>query len=544
MNAVMRKLASGQPGAAPSALNRALFGRSSRDAGTYLRTSTYFQARSQYHIDMNIGQAPAEVSRHKCLIYDGHPADQLPVVIPLLMDGLQENWRCLYLGSPDVVRMVSDALSARGVNIAREIERGALLFSSDRGYLDNGGFDPRAMVDHLCELIDDAVQDGFRGLCATGDIKWELGHDSNFDRLLEYEALLDQVFRDKPLRGICQYHRDVLPAPALRQALITHQSLYIGGAFNRDNLFYIPPELLLDSRDNEDSSSSKQGEWMCQQILRVLNAEEARDKALSALKESEAQQRRLAEQLAEMNRDLERRVAERTSELQLTNQHLEAFSYSVSHDLRSPLGAIIGSCELLEHQCGKSLSEQARKHLERVGSSAWRMRDLIEGLLTLARVARADLERAPIDLTALAGEVAQEIRDAEPRRSAEFVIQSGMRATGDGVLLRAALANLLGNAWKFTSKRADARIELGATKGERREIIFFVKDNGAGFEMKSADKLFSAFQRLHKQDDFPGTGVGLATVQRIIAKHGGRVWAEGVPGQGATFFFTIPNAGS
>jgi signal transduction histidine kinase len=493
-------------------------------------------------MNMGIGVAPAGVSRHKCLIYDGHPSEQLPVVIPLLLDGLQDNWRCLYLGSPDMVRMVSDALTARRVDTAYEMERGALLFSSDRGYLDGGTFDPRAMVDDLCALIDAAVRDGFQGLCATGDMRWELGADSNFDRLLEYEALLEQVFRDKPLRGICQYHRDVIPAQAVRQALVTHQSVYIGQTLNRDNLFYIPPELLLVHHEGEDSNGSKQAEWMCQQILRVLTAEEARDKALMALKESEAHQRHLAEQLAEMNRDLERRVAERTAELRLANQHLEAFSYSVSHDLRSPLGAIIGSCELLEQEFGRILGEQGRKHLNRMGSSAWRMRDLIEALLTLARVAKTDLHREPVNLSALAEEVAREIRESEPERSVELLIHRDLRVVGDATLLRGVLANLLGNAWKFTSKRADARIEVGKTREERGETILYVQDNGAGFEMKSAKKLFGVFQRLHSQDEFPGTGVGLATVQRIISKHGGRIWAESQPGQGATFFFTLPSA--
>jgi light-regulated signal transduction histidine kinase (bacteriophytochrome) len=177
-----------------------------------------------------------------------------------------------------------------------------------------------------------------------------------------------------------------------------------------------------------------------------------------------------------------------------------------------------------------------------MGSSAWRMRDLIEGLLTLARVAKTDLQRAPVDLSALAEEVALEIRESEPGRSAEFVIHSGLWAVGDSVLLRAVLANLLGNAWKFTSKRADARIEVGKTREERGETAFFVKDNGAGFDMKSAEKLFGVFQRLHRQDEFPGTGVGLATVQRVIARHGGRIWAESQPRQGATFFFMLPSA--
>jgi light-regulated signal transduction histidine kinase (bacteriophytochrome) len=150
-----------------------------------------------------------------------------------------------------------------------------------------------------------------------------------------------------------------------------------------------------------------------------------------------------------------------------------------------------------------------------------------------------DLTRAPVDLSLLAREVAQEIREAEPEGQVEVVIHTGLRAVGDRVLLRAALANLFGNAWKFTSKRTSARIELGKVRGETGETIFFVKDNGTGFEMKGAEKLFGAFQRLHGQGDFPGTGVGLATVQRIVARHGGQIWAEGHPNQGATLFFTL-----
>ncbi len=488
---------------------------------------------------MHVDSASPEVSRHKCLIYDGDPSVQLPVIVPILVDSLADNWRCLYLGGPDMTRMIDAALTARGVDTAHEAKRGALLISSSRENLGNGSFDPAKLVDHLCVLIDRAVADGYQGLCASGDMRWELGADTNFDLLLEYEARLEKVFRDKPLRGICQYRRDVIPPRALRHALLTHRSIYIGSALNRDNLYYIPPELLLDPRESGDSGGSKQGEWMCQQLLRVLNAEETRDKALDALKESEAHQRRLAVQLAEMNRDLERRVAERTAELRLANQHLEAFSYSVSHDLRSPLGTIIGSCELLESQFGQALGEQGCKYLERLDHSAWRMRDLIEGLLTLARVANTELHRAPVDLSALAAEIASEIREAEPGRTVEFVIHRGLQTDGDSVLLRAVLANLLANAWKFTSKRADARIEVGKKILETRETVFFVKDNGAGFEMKSAERLFSAFQRLHKQDEFPGTGVGLSTVQRIIARHGGRIWAESRPGQGATFFFTL-----
>ena len=470
--------------------------------------------------------APGHVSRHKCLIYDGDPAEQLPVVVPLLKDGLETNWRCLYLGDPAMVRMVDSALAAEAVDTAREAARGALVFSSDRSHLAGGRFDPAAMIDGLRALIDGAVQDGFQGLCATGDMRWELGEDANFDRLLEYEARLEQVFHERPLRGICQYRRDVIPAPAVRDALLAHRSAYIGDVLNRDNLFYIPPELLLETRDA--AQRARQGEWMCRQIMRVLDAERTRDAAQRALEE--------------VNRNLERRVTERTAELEAANRHLEAFAYSVSHDLRAPLRAISGFSDALAEDCAAALGEAGRDHLARVQAGVRRMGELIDAMLALSRVMKVELHRTPLDVSALAEQVAREVRETEPERAAEFVIHLGLRAAADPALVRALLANLIGNAWKFTSRRARARIELGQRGEEGGQPVFFVRDNGAGFDMAHAQKLFGVFQRLHRQDDFPGTGVGLATVQRIVTRHGGRIWAEARPDEGATFCFTLPAA--
>jgi signal transduction histidine kinase len=483
--------------------------------------------------------ASVEVSRHKCLIYDGDPSEQLPVVVPLLLDALQENWRCLYLGSPPMVDMTASALSARGVDTREVTRRGALLLSSDRSHLEGGSFEPAKMIDGLCRLIDGAVNEGFRGLCATGDMRWELGDDDgSFDRLLEYEAELEKVFRDRPLKGICQYHRDLVPAQAVRDALLTHRSAWVGDVLNRDNLFYVPPELLLE---RSGATAAAQGEWMCQQILRVLEAERARDKALVALTQSETRQRRLAEELALLNRDLERRVAERTAELELANKNLESFTYSVSHDLRAPLRAVTGFSEILAREFHDVLGERGRHQARRIAAGARQMNALIDGLLTLSRVGRADLNRVAIDLTALAEAIVRELQDAEPQRSVDVRVERGLRAMGDPVLLRAALTNLIGNAWKFTGKNAEARIEIGRAEDGGGDAVFFVRDNGAGFAMEQAPKLFGVFQRLHTQEEFPGTGVGLATVEKIVARHGGRIWAEARPDQGATFSFTLPS---
>lgn len=308
------------------------------------------------------------------MIYDGHPKDQLPVIIPLLLNGLRDGRKCLYLGDPEMVGIVNSALVKAGVDVAHEVSRQALVLSSDRSHLDAGAFDPAAMVSMLCGLIDEAVRDGFNGLCATGDMRWELGSDANFERLLEYEALLEQVFRDKPLVGICQYHRGSVPSKALRDALLTHRSLYVGEDLNRDNLFYIPPELLLKTQDRIDGDV---GQWMCDQITRILEAERQRDKALEELRRSEAEQRRLAEQLATFNQDLERRVKERTSELEYANRELESFSASVSHDLRAPLRAIQGFGKMLAEDQGKALNEEGQRRLGIMIDSAVRMDELI-----------------------------------------------------------------------------------------------------------------------------------------------------------------------
>jgi PAS domain S-box-containing protein len=219
-------------------------------------------------------------------------------------------------------------------------------------------------------------------------------------------------------------------------------------------------------------------------------------------------------------------------------RELESFSYSVAHDLRAPLRAIDGFSQALFEDYGPRLDEEGRRYLVRVREAAQRMAQLIDDLLTLSRVTRTELRRSRIDLSALAATLLAELQRLEPHRRVELVIAPGVFADADPQLAAIALDNLLGNAWKFTSRRADARIELGV-RSEAGELTYFVRDNGAGFDMAYRDKLFGVFQRLHTEIEFPGTGVGLATVARIAARHRGRIWAEGVVGEGATFYFTL-----
>jgi signal transduction histidine kinase len=475
-----------------------------------------------------------EVSRHKCLIYDGQPCEQLPVVVPFLLDGLRNNWRCLYVGSPDVVQMVEQALVANGVNTVREAKRGALVFSSDRSHLTTGTFNPRQMVDWLSQAIDEAVHAGFEGLCATGDMKWELGEDGNFDHILEYEAILEQLFRDKPLRGICQYHRDIVPAHAVRSALATHRSAYLGKALKWDNFFYIPPELILGT----GSGGANVGEWMCQQIIRVLDAESARDSAMSALKESESEQRRLAEQLAEMNCDLERRVQERTFQLEQANRELEAFSYSVSHDLRSPLQHINGFTTLLAEDCDAALSQKGREYIERIQAGTKQMGELINDLLRLAKLSQTKPNFGKVQMSTIVGNVIDALKLKEPGREIDVSIERDIEVVGDPGLLRVAIENLISNAWKYTARSPYPVIAFGSIS-ETNGRTYFVRDNGAGFDMKQAAKLFEPFQRLHGEQEFPGHGIGLATVRKIVRLHGGKIWAQVEPGKGAIFYFTL-----
>jgi PAS domain S-box-containing protein len=239
-------------------------------------------------------------------------------------------------------------------------------------------------------------------------------------------------------------------------------------------------------------------------------------------------------EIQRLNTDLTHRVAE----LAAVNRELETFSYSVSHDLRAPLRGIDGFGQALEEEYDDKLDDVGRDYLRRIRAATRRMGDLIDDLLNLSRVTRREMVQETVDLSTLARSVVAQLRRAEPARDVRVTIADGLVAQGDPHLLRIALENLLGNAWKFTGRAAQGTIALGATELDGTRA-FFIRDNGVGFDMEFADKLFGAFQRLHGVKDFPGTGIGLATVQRIVTRHGGRIWAEAALGKGATFYFTL-----
>jgi signal transduction histidine kinase len=252
---------------------------------------------------------------------------------------------------------------------------------------------------------------------------------------------------------------------------------------------------------------------------------------LTTIQERDAELQRAHDQL-------EHRVIERTAQLEVANKELESFSYSVSHDLRAPLRAIDGFSRLVLEDYGDRLDEEGKSHLQRVCAASQRMGELIDDMLSLSRVSRNRMTRETVDLSGLADAVIAELRREEPGRSIQCTVEPGLRVEADSNLIRVVLENLLRNAWKFTRNKQPAKIEMGALQ-QNGKPTYFVRDNGAGFDMAYANKLFGAFQRLHKATEFEGTGIGLATVQRIVNRHGGKVWAEGIVEQGATFYFTL-----
>lgn len=252
--------------------------------------------------------------------------------------------------------------------------------------------------------------------------------------------------------------------------------------------------------------------------------------------------KRAFKEIRDLNADLEQRVADRTAELEAVNKELESFSYSVSHDLRAPLRHINGFSGALIEDYGDVLDDTGKQYLDQVREASKEMAQLIDDVLQLARVTRTEIVPEVVDLSSLARSIINEFRKADPHRQVSVDIKKKLSARGDKRLLRIMLKNLLSNAWKFTSKTQNAQIVFGGETIDGRPACF-VSDNGAGFNMSFADKLFGAFQRLHDTDEFEGTGIGLATVQRIVNRHGGRVWGEGAVGVGAVFYFALPGRG-
>jgi PAS domain S-box-containing protein len=279
--------------------------------------------------------------------------------------------------------------------------------------------------------------------------------------------------------------------------------------------------------------------WVDATIVPFLN-DQGKPHQYVAIRTDITEHKAAEEKIRQLNSELEQRVVERTAQLQAANHELETFSYSVSHDLRAPLRHVLGFMELLQKEAGPSLSQKSIGHMAMISQATKRMGSLIDDLLAFSRVGRSDMKKSEVNLDQLVKETLEDFQVDTKDRNIVWKIHQLPAVQADRALLRQALVNLVSNAVKFTGTRAEAKIEIGCAPGRDSEIVVFIRDNGAGFDPRYAGKLFGVFQRLHTQEQFEGTGIGLANVQRIIHRHGGRTWAEGVVDSGATFYFSIP----
>jgi len=323
------------------------------------------------------------------------------------------------------------------------------------------------------------------------------------------------------------------------------------GAEQADELIGRQADSLIHRTDGHTTASEQQasGTVSDQQLVTLsgapLNAEvvssrfvDSSGRAVQTTIRDISERKRAEDEILRLNAELEERVRQRTMQLEAVNRELEAFTYSVSHDLRAPLRGMSGFARVLEEDYGDKLDDDGRRYLQIIKSNAAQMGQLIDDLLALSRLGRQPLRAATISLEQIAAAAFREVTADEPPRPIEFTIEPLPNCRGDANLMHQVFVNLLSNAVKFTRHRSPARIQVGSLE-QNGERVYFVRDNGAGFDMRYVDKLFGVFQRLHGPDEFAGTGVGLAIVKRIVERHGGRIWAEGEPGKGATFWFTL-----
>jgi PAS domain S-box-containing protein len=372
-------------------------------------------------------------------------------------------------------------------------------------------------------------------------IRW----NKNFEKITGYSA--DEIRKIKPF-DLFEGEDRRLVAERIQDVFISGEAsveaLFVSKNGSRTPYYFTGFRVIIEAKQfligvGIDISEKKKAEKEIleaqAELRRLLDAAEQSRMELARIVE---EQKRTEKEIQRLNLELEDRVRARTAQLQAVNQELEAFAYSVSHDLRAPLRALDGFSAALYSSYSEKLDNQAKHYLERIKAASHRMGELINDLLNLSRITRCQMNFTEVDLSRLATKIASELQDGNPERHVRFVIKQGMTVRGDLHLLRIMLENLMNNSWKFTGTRSDATIEVGMSvdAGER---AFFVKDNGVGFGMAYADKLFSPFQRLHGVKEFPGTGIGLVTVKRIVTRHGGRIWGEGSPDQGATFYFTL-----
>lgn len=479
------------------------------------------------------------IHSHACLIYEDE-AEQLATTVSYLKEGLQRGEKCILLTNRRVSEATLAAVAAEGVDVGAAIDHGALVTANGMGDISSKTFAPLEMAHWLVKNATEAVGRGFPALRLTVEMDWFLLDNPGIDQVMAYEAELNHFFEKYPALAICQYSQPCFTPEVIQSIIYNHPLLIVDGFVSR-NFFYKPPDEFLAPHDSRRSVRRMLSAVTSRELedTRLINDKIVSERLNKQLQQEIAKRRRIEGEVRRLNAELEHRVAERTAQLETSNQEMEAFCHAISHDLRAPLSRQEGFCQALLDDCADGLGEEGRYFVERICYASRQLKELIDALLGLSRLASYELEVSEVDLTAIAhAVVGQLVREGQ--RDVQFDIAPDVHARGDARLLRLVLESLIGNAWKFTARQPAACIAFGVSEEEGRRV-YNVRDNGAGFEMEFAGQLFIPFRRLHGVQDFPGIGIGLASVKRIIERHGGQVWAHGAVGQGATFSFTLGN---
>jgi signal transduction histidine kinase len=528
---------------------------------------------------------------HLCCIYQSED-EHRAVLAPFLRQGLERGEKVIYIADTNTAQTILGYLhqnSGSVLDVEACLDHGQLLILTHQDAYTRGGvFDPLTMITLLRKEMEQALAEGYPALRATGEMTWALRDVPGSERLIEYETRLNRFLPGSQCATICQYDRRRFPAKLLLDVLRTHPIAMIGTEVY-GNSYYIPPDTLLSGDPAEielecwirSLAERQQAEHTLQESeTRIQNAQ-LLDSLQRSNQELEVHRASLEETVAQRTNELNERVSETeqlnralvnlledlqisnrsleraTQQIKQANEELESFSYSVSHDLRAPLRAIDGFSHILQAECASGLSPNAQRYLSTVRDNAQQMGQLIDDLLAFSRLSRKPLAKQSVSPADLVRQGLEDLQFEQEGRQVEIIIGDLPECQADPSLLKQVYVNLLSNALKYTREREMTRIEIGSLGTEdfgwqtadleepQSEIsglespIYFVKDNGVGFDMRYADKLFDVFQRLHRAEDYEGTGVGLAIVQRIIHRHGGRVWAEAEMDKGTTFYFTI-----